>query len=126
MINSDRIQDGRITVWTASGRLTFPEIRSKMVDLSTAGISSKVLCDLTKATMADLTNAEIEDIITRIGRKINGSINGKAAIVAHGSVDYGLARMFGTFSEIASLPVTVKVFRNVEVARQWLAPQDNG
>jgi hypothetical protein len=121
MILSDQASDGLITILTARGRLTFPEICSKMVDFSIDDRSSRVLCDLSHATVADLTTNEIEDIIKLIGRQINGYRGGKAAIVAHGSVDFGLARMVSTFSELADLPVKVKAFRTAEVAKTWLS-----
>jgi len=124
MIQGDNTLDSRIMVWTAKGRLTFPEIRDKMVDFSASRIKSRVLCDLTRATVADLTTSEIEEIIKLIGQKVNGAKGAKSAIVVHGSVDYGLARMFSTFSELAGLPVQVKVFRTTEVAREWLSSQD--
>ena len=124
MIQGDSTLDGRIMVWTAKGRLTFPEIRDKMVDFSAGILKSRVLCDLTRATVADLTTSEIEEIIKLIGQKVNGAKGAKSAIVVHGSVDFGLARMFSTFSELAGLPVQVKVFRTTEVAREWLSSQD--
>lgn len=124
MIQGESALDGRIMVWTAKGRLTFPEIRDKMVDFSAGSIKSRVLCDLTRATVADLTTSEIEEIIKLIGQKVNGAKGAKSAIVVHGSVDYGLARMFSTFSELAGLPVQVKVFRTTEIAREWLYAQD--
>lgn len=124
MIQGDNTLDSRIMVWTAKGRLTFPEIRDKMMVLSTGVLKSRVLCDLTRATVADLTTGEIEEIIKLIGQKVNSARGAKSAIVVHGSVDYGLARMFSTFSELAGLPVQVKVFRTTEIAREWLSSHD--
>ena len=125
MIQGDSTLDGRIAIWTAKGRLTFPEIRDKMVDFSAGILKSRVLFDLTRATVADLTTNEIEEIIKLIGQKVNGAQGAKSAIVVQGSVDYGLARMFSTFSELAGLPVQVKVFRTTEVAKEWLSSQES-
>ena len=120
MIQGDQLFDGRITVCTAKGRLTFPEIRAKVIDLSTNGVTPRVLCDLTQATVADLTSTEIEDVIRLISYHMTGARGGKAAIIAHSGIDYGLARMFGTFAELAGLPVKVSVFRTSEIAKEWL------
>ncbi len=124
MIIGDKAFDDRIMVWTAKGRLTFQEIRSKMADFGAGMLKSRVLCDLTRATVADLKTSEIEEIIKLIGLRVNGVRAAKSAIVVHGSVDYGLARLFSTFSELAGLPVQVKVFRTKEVAREWLSASD--
>ena len=120
MILGDQVYDGGITVCTAKGRLTFPEIRAKVIDLSTGGVTPMVLCDLTQATFADLTSIEIEDIISLISHYVAGAGGGKAAVIAHSGIDYGLARIFGTFAELAGLPVKVRVFRTSEIAKQWL------
>lgn len=120
MIQGDQIFDGRITVCTAKGRLTFPEIRAKVIDFSTSGVTPRVLCDLAQATVADLTSTEIDDIIKLISHYVIGAGGGKAAIIVRSGVDYGLARMFGTFAELAELPVKVRVFRTSEIAEAWL------
>lgn len=117
----NQASDGRITVLRANGRLTFPEICTKMVDFLFKNQPSHVLCDFTKATVGDLTTSEIENIFKLAGHYANGLSGLKAAIVAHGSVDFGLAHMFSIFSEIAELPVKVRAFRTTEVARTWLA-----
>lgn len=121
MSQGDRISDGSITVCTVKGRLTFPEIRAKVIDYSTGGLTPRVLCDLSQATFADLTSTEIEDLIRLISSYVAETQGGKAAIIAHGGIDYGLARMFGTFAELAGLPVKVRVFRTSEIASQWLS-----
>jgi hypothetical protein len=102
------------------GRLTFPEICAEVRSFSSRDLTSKVLCDLTRGTVSDLTSKEIEGILEILGQKLESGSGGKAAIVALAGVDYGLARMFGTFAEIANLPIEVKVFRTYDIARQWL------
>ena len=79
-----------------------------------------MLYDITRATAADLSTMELEEIIKTIGQHMKRHCAGKAAIVAFSGVDYVLARMFGTFVEIAGLPVQVKVFRIPEVDQAWL------
>jgi hypothetical protein len=116
----DQVCDDQITVCTAQGRLTFPEIQNHVIDFSTRRMTRRVLCDLSRATVADLTAGEIEEIIKLISRQVAGRSGGKAAIIARAGVDYGLARMFGTFAEIADLPIKVRVFRTPEIATQWL------
>jgi hypothetical protein len=63
---------------------------------------------------------EIEEVISLISELVAGRGGGKATIIARNGIDLGLARMFGTFVEIAGLPVKVKVFRTSEIATQWL------
>ena len=120
MIKSVHDRDYSTMTYQAMGRLTFPEIQAEVVNFSSKYPVSKVLCDLTRGTVSDLTSREIEGILEIIGQKLESGAGGKAAIVALAGVDYGLARMFGTFAEIANLPIEVKVFRTSEIAHQWL------
>jgi len=119
MIEDNHGQNG-LAVYKAKGRVTFLEICAKVMDFSRGQSAPKVLCDLTRGTVADLTTNEIEDVIELIGQRLLGRRGGRAAIVAHSSVDCRLARMFGIFAEIAGLPVIVKTFRIPEIAREWL------
>jgi hypothetical protein len=119
MIQGAQTYDGQITVCTAKGRLTFPEIQAKVTDLSSEKLTHRVLCDLTQATVADLTTDDIEALLDLIRPHVSGH-GAKAAIIAYSGVDYGVARMFGTFAEISGFPVKVKVFKTSEVAKDWL------
>lgn len=109
-----------MTICTASGRLTYNTLKALAMDFRNADISPKMLYDITGATAADLSTVEIEEIIKTIGQYMKRHRGGKAAIVAFSGVDYGLARLFGSFAEIAGLPFQVKVFRISEVAQAWL------
>jgi hypothetical protein len=120
MIKSVLDRKDHTVMFQAMGRLTFPEIHAAVVAFALNTPASKVLCDLTQGTASHLTSLEIESILESIGRQLEGTRGGKAAIVVPAGVDNGLARLFGTFAEIANLPVEVKVFRTPEVARQWL------
>lgn len=119
MIEDNHGRNG-LAVYKAKGRVTFPEICDKVMAFSRDPSAPKVLCDLTRGTVADLTANEVEDIIALIGQRLLGRRGGRAAIVAQNSVDCRLAHLFGIFAEIANLPVIVKTFRIPEIAQEWL------
>lgn len=118
-------KDESITIWTPKGRLSFNDIQETVDDNTAATHLSRVLCDLSNATTADLTGEEIETIVTIIARKITKSKRTKAAIVADKHVDYGMARMFGAYTKMAGLPVEVKVFKAADIAKEWLSSKDS-
>lgn len=120
MIKSVLDPQDHTMMFQAMGKLTFPEIHAEVVHYSNNTSASKVLCDLTRGTASHLKSREIQKLLETIGQQLEGSNGGKAAIVAQSAVDNGLARLFGTFAEVANLPVEVKVFRSPDVARQWL------
>ena len=78
----------------------------------------KHLCDFTRVTqvaasseaLRELANALIFDKSTR------------RALVVKGDRDYGLARMFQTYCELAG--IAVEVFRDREAAVAWLGVSD--
>ena len=120
MIKSVHDPKDRTVMFQAMGQLTYPEIQAEVVSFSLNAPASKVLCDFTRGTASHLSAIEIEGLLNSIGRQLESGQGGKAAIVARNTVDNGLARLFGTFVEVANLPVEVKVFRSSEVAWQWL------
>lgn len=120
MIKSVHDLKDRTMMYQAMGRLTYPEIRTEVLNFSAKVPASKVLCDLTQGTVSDLTSQELEGLLKIIGQKLQGQSGGRVAIAALNGVDNGVARLFGTFVELANLPVEVKVFRTPEIARQWL------
>lgn len=120
MIKSVLNRSDHTMMYKAMGQLTFPEIHAEVVNFSMNAQVSKVLCDLTRGTASHLTSMEVEGLLEIIACQLEGGPGGKAAIVALSKVDNGLARLFGTFVELANLPVKVRVFRTHEVARQWL------
>jgi hypothetical protein len=46
--------------------------------------------------------------------------NGRTAVVVRTQLQYGLARMAETFTELASVSYRVQVFRSKEEAHAWL------
>jgi len=44
----------------------------------------------------------------------------KSALVTARNVDFGLSRMYEAYGH--GLPLTVRVFRNIDKAREWLSP----
>jgi hypothetical protein len=82
-----------------------------------------VIYDLRTARAVFLRTDEIRSVSNRA--KNLGTARGtswKAAIVVSGILEYGLGRMFEFFNEDA--PYKVRVFRSMEEARTWIAPNE--
>ena len=62
----------------------------------------------------------IEKIILTAKKYSGSRKEGKTAIVGPKEIDYGLGRMYQTFSELEGLPYEYMVFKELEEAKDWL------
>lgn len=109
-----------LTVFTASGTLTFDDAMFVVKAFYAGDPTKHVLWDLTETTEVELSSEEIEKIATyepRIGGK---RPLGKTAFVAEKDILFGLARMFETHSSLGQSPYLVMVFRSKDEAYKWL------
>ncbi len=111
-----------LTVFNVNGEVTFEDIWTQTCNFLCGSPSQLVLWDFTFGTVAPISNQEAESIAKR-GSEMGATIEGgKAAILAPKSVDYGMSRVFQTFSEMKKIPLEIEVFRDMETARKWLIP----
>ena len=77
-----------------------------------------VLIDFTKATWAGISNLDFRNNISK-ARKYSrkGTRN---AFVFSKDVDYGPGRMFEVYVEIEQFDTTIRVFRTMKEANEWL------
>jgi hypothetical protein len=50
----------------------------------------------------------------------------KVALVGSKNINIGLGKLFAAFAQMAGLPNTYKVFRNLPLAEKWLADNPRG
>ena len=65
----------------------------------------------------DYSFAEIAEKMSRISQVRRG---GKTAFVYDRPLEYGIGRMFQSFSEMADMPFEVQSFQSFEEAKAWL------
>ncbi len=124
MIEARQDREGNITIFTAKGGVTVRSIHNLLMNFYSGEPTLKVLCDFSKASLAALSTIELEDIIEMMQQYMKHRRGGRIAVVVDGAVDYGVARMFATFAEIAALPVEVQIYHQRAVARDWLDELD--
>jgi hypothetical protein len=84
------------------------------------------LWDLTECSMAGITMGGMRTFIEKATRFGKARKNGRTAVVVSTQLQYGLARMAETFTELASVPYEVQVFRSKEEAHAWLNEELEG
>lgn len=113
---------GGLTTYTVEGSVTSDEIVSTIRNFYEKGpVTRDVLWDVSQA---DLLGVDADDIrrISQVPlQSPDRRKGGKTAIVAPADLAYGLSRMYQSSSKTQELPFTVKVFRDTDKAKEWLA-----
>ena len=78
------------------------------------------LWDFSDANIAAITADDIANLAQHASQLAEIRREGRTAIVFNDDFDFGLGRMFETYLEMTGLPLEVKLFRQLDKARQWL------
>ena len=115
---TDRSKD--LTVFTATGELTFAGQIAAMKEFYEGNPTKNELWDLRGITGSRISSEELLQVTLftkQYGHKRQG---GKSAMVMNSDLDYGLGRMSGTYGETEQLPWEVMAFRSIDEALAWL------
>jgi hypothetical protein len=74
--------------------------------------------------LSDSKNWELEKILFEAKEIAKATKGGKRAIVAPTDLQFGIARMYETFTEVYKHSVPHKVFRSKDEAMEWLLGYD--
>jgi hypothetical protein len=121
------VQDALLSTFVAEGELTPAEVLAGYDDFLVRGPTRMVLWDLTLATVAGVPTDDVRSLakeLAHLGREHPNC--GKTAILCADSLNFGMARMLGTFLEIEGFPGKIGVFRDVKTAKAWLTDDDAG
>jgi hypothetical protein len=121
----------RITIHTATGNLTFEELVQTLESFyRNDSAPENVLWDGRNASLVNLTQDQLKQLgaYTRKFKEQGMTVKGgKRAIVAPANVDYGLARMIGSFKDLMAKDIKfeVRTFRSYDDALEWLKNSGN-
>ena len=111
--------DHGLTIFTVEGTPTVNEILTQVAEFMEAGPTPLVLWDYTRGSL-NLPAAELRSLLERGQKYTLRRAGGKGALVFSTDVDYGAGRMLEVFAAMMEIPLSVRVFRDVQEARQWL------
>ena len=109
-----------LTVYTVVGKITAKQVKVAIQKFYDGDITSKVLWDLSKSDVGDLTESEIESVALTPRKFAEARSGGKTAIVAPRVLSFGLARMYELQTNIQDFPFKTQTFHTTEEAYQWL------
>lgn len=121
-VSIDREKD--LTVFTVTGALTADEIIECALEYYEKQPTKLVLWDASFGSVHNITSGEFRRIARAMKRLTSMRAGGKTAFVGEYDVDFGMGRMYETYSEIEQLPVVYRTFRSRDEAERWLGIQD--
>ena len=89
-----------LTMYVVNGRVSADEIIEKVVEYYTTQPTRLVLWVMENAYTKGISTEDIQEIILTAKKYSGSRKEGKTAIVGPKEIDYGLGRMYQTFSEI--------------------------
>jgi hypothetical protein len=115
---ADREND--VTIFTASGRVTYSEQMSVLKSFYAAKPTANVIWDLRDLSGPRLSSAELKKIVSSIKERGHTRKRGKTALVSTADLDFGLSRMVETYAENKNLAWQIQSFRTMKTARHWI------
>ena len=109
-----------ITFYDASGVVSARDIIASNREFYENDPTDLLLWDFTGADLSGLSAEDLQGIVAVARRLAHLRPNGKTAIVAPSSLEFGMSRMYETFTQIWKHPVPHRVFRSREEALEWL------
>jgi len=114
-------QESDLTVFTVVGEVNAEQVLAEILAFLKEQPTQLVLWDITAGSLAGIPNVDLRRIVERAKKYTRRRKGGHTAIVCSTVVDYGLSRMFQTFTELLQVPFEISVSRDIKSAREWLA-----
>lgn len=111
----------RCTIFRVTGDVTANEIILQAAHYLAGEQTETSLWDFTQTGRVKISTTEMKGIADSLMRVAKDGDGGKVALVGSKTINIGLGKLFAAFAQIAGLPYTYKVFRDMAQATEWLA-----
>lgn len=115
-------ENSQLTTITVAWKAEFSELMSVLKNFFDDNTTDNLLIDLRNSALDNITPDHVINLCKYAKSRANGSgrVNGKTALVGSSDLQFGIGRMFETYSEIEESSIKVSVFRSMEKALSWL------
>jgi len=114
----DNAQD--LTTHIVTNRLEYPQIFEVMKKSVETKRTSLVLWDFRGGQFLDMSGSEMKDVMKDLRTLAPTRGSGRTAMVVSSDADLGTGRMVETLLETEGFEVSVRFFRDMTEAREWL------
>jgi hypothetical protein len=108
------------TFFRVTGNVTANEIVLQAAQYMAGEQSETSLWDFTRATGVKISTVEMKGIADSLKKISSDGKIRKVALVGSKRINIGLGKLFTAFAQLAGMPYTYKVFRDLGHAMQWL------
>jgi hypothetical protein len=110
-----------LTTYTFAGEISSDDLVNTVKDFYEGEVTENLLIDFREARPdKNLLSHDLEGIARAAKQYWDLRESGKTAIVASTDIAFGLARMYEAFSKIADTIHSMRVFRSMDKAFEWL------
>jgi len=109
-----------LTIFTVTGAVTSYDIIKQVEKYYTGKITLFTIWDVSKANLSGISDEDLQRVADCGLKYSTARRGGKAAFVAPEDFSFGISRVFGTISEMRSMPIKIGSFRNFGDAKKWL------
>lgn len=113
-------QDGAIIINRINPTTTIDDIKQHIITHVNDWAESPVIWDLASLPVDSVSNDELRTFATDLAKKSTAMPGKKTAIVASDDLQFGLMRVFETFSNIDNFHIEFNIFRDIPSAKEWL------
>lgn len=109
------------TFFSVNGDVTANDIMLEVKQYMAGEQTDNAVWDFTQAASVDISTLEIKGIADSLKQLAKRGQVRKVALVASKTINIGLGKLFAAFAQMAGVPHTYKVFRDMSHAMAWLA-----
>ena len=120
------VTKGNCTFLNATGDVNATDIVVQTTKCLSDKKTDTYLWDFSHASKIDISTEEMKGIASSIQEvPMNGKVR-KVALVSSKNINIGLLKVFVAIAEIHNSPNEHRVFRNIELAKDWLQKTTGG
>jgi len=116
------VTEGNLLIVTVTGELTADEAIAVVKEYYPTNLIKDVIWDLTNGTMKSISFAGFHEMAktAKMVVSFGARKNGRTVFVGTNDEDYSVNKMYTVMAEVTGVPISYKVFRAIDEARNWL------
>lgn len=122
MANIDTVIEGNLLIVNVTGELTADEAIAVVKEHYPTNLIKDAIWDLTNGTMKSIPFDGFYKmaITAKMAISFGARMNGRTVFVGVTDEDHTVNKMYTVIAEVTGVPVTYKVCRTIDEARNWL------
>jgi hypothetical protein len=113
------------TIFEVTDEVTANEILIKLTQYMGGEPTDTAIWDFSDAAKIKISTLEMKGIADSLKKLSSNDRSRRVALVGSKTINIGLGKLFTAFAQMAGLPNTYKVFRDIAMAKKWIEESTN-